>query len=307
MAPRVDVVVVSVFDDPRLRTCLDALRAQRDATLHVVVIENGAGPVPVDLGEAAGAVATLTRRRRVENPGFCAAFDEGFDAGDAPYVLSVNPDATLRPYAVAAACAAAAADPNVGAVAFRLTRSDAVLLDSAGVVEHPAWWRASDRGGGRPAQGAFLDAADVDAPCLAAALLVRRAVDAARDGAGEVLDARYFAYQDDVDLGRRLRRAGFRVRYQPTADGAHERGWKEGRRREIPLALRRLSLRNRLWTIAKNASAGGLLLRLPALLLYEAARFAYLLVREPGVLPAYVDALRGLPATLRRRPLRGTR
>jgi GT2 family glycosyltransferase len=254
-------------------------------------------------------VRTMRRLRRAANPGFAAAFNEALDLAesDADAVLSLNPDCRLEPGALKEAFAALAADARAGAIAFRLLRPDRTTLDSAGVVEHPLLWRAKDRGAGGPAEGAFLEAADVDAPCLAAALLRPRALNLARDGAGEVLDARYFAYQEDVDLGRRLRRAGFTVRYEPSAVGVHERGWKEGARRSMPLALRRASLRNRLWTIAKNASPGALLVRLPALLLFETLRATYLLVREPQVLPAYLAAVGGLFATLRRRGARPRR
>jgi GT2 family glycosyltransferase len=136
---------------------------------------------------------------------------------------------------------------------------------------------------------------------LAGALLRRSALDAARDGAGDVLDRRYFAYQEDVDLGLRLRRAGRPVLYVPTAVARHERGWKPGGRRAVPRGLRRASLRNRLWTVLKNVGPLGILARLPLLLLYEIARASYLLLREPDVLPAYGEAWRGAAESLRRR------
>ena len=82
---------------------------------------------------------------------------------------------------------------------------------------------------------AFLDRADVDAACMACALFRRDALEAARDGAGEILDHRYFAYKEDVDLGWRLRRAGYRIAYLPECRAVHERGWREGSRRSIPL------------------------------------------------------------------------
>lgn len=301
-------LIVAHGDDPRLPACLDALRRSEGVVVSVVLVENGAtASPPPGLGGpendgVGGAVAAVLRLRRSENPGFAGGFDDAAALlPDADAYLSVNPDCRVLPGAVAAAAALLDADPVVGAAAFRLLRPDGATLDSAGVVERPLLWRAEDRGSELPAAGRFLAPDDVDAPCLAGALLRRAALDAARDGAGEILDRRYFAYQEDVDLGRRIRRAGFRVRYLPTAAALHERGWRRGARRSVPLVLRRASLRNRLWTIAKNASPAGLLVRLPCLLLYEALRATYLLLREPMVLPAYLDALRGLPETLRRR------
>lgn len=303
--PRIAAVVVVHRDDPRLLRCLDALRASEGVVVSTVVVENEAtGPAPELGGEAGrgGAVVAATRVRRAENPGFAAGFLDGLlAAGAADYVLSLNPDCRVDPGAVAAAAAALDGDPSLGAVAFRLLRPGRETLDSAGVVEHPLWWRAADRGAEGGAGGAFLDADDVDAPCLAGALLRRSALEAAQDGAGEILDRRYFAYQEDVDLGRRLRRAGYRVRYVPEATAVHERGWRRGGRAAIAPFLRRASLRNRLWTIAKNGTAAGIFVRLPFLLLFEAAKATYLLLREPETLSAYLDAARGLSETLRRR------
>ena len=151
--------------------------------------------------------------------------------------------------------------------------------------------------------GRFEQSARVDAACLAGALFRRSALEAARDGAGEILDSRFFAYKEDVDLGWRMRRAGFSILYEPGARAVHERRWKEGARASMPLDLRRLSLRNRWLTILKNESTLGFLLRIPFYLLLETIIILYLLVREPRVLRAYPMILAGLRETLLRRRL----
>jgi GT2 family glycosyltransferase len=215
----------------------------------------------------------------------------------------VNPDCRLDPEAVRTARDALAADPLAAAAAPRLWRPGRELLDSAGIDVSPLILRARDRGRGAPGAGRFLEPDRVDAPCLAAALFRRTAIEQCRDGGGEVLDSRYFAYQEDVDLGFRIRRAGFHVLYEPRAVGEHDRGWREGRRRDVPVALRRLSLRNRWFTILKNLSWPGLIWRLPFLCAFELLFFAKLLVTEPSVLPGYAMALAGARGTIARRGL----
>lgn len=294
---RPTVVVVSLGDDPRLPACLEALARNGPSGCELVVVENGAPGPPPEL-----PLAATSRLRRTGNPGFAAAVDEALEASSGDPVLVLNPDCLLEPGGYGAAVRLLASDPGVGAVAFRLLRPGGKILDSAGV--RLGWLRrARDRGMGRSAAGRFTTREEVDAPCLAAALLRRCALLAARDGRGEVLDRRYVAYKEDVDLGWRLRRAGWRVVYEPGALAVHERGWPEGARRRIPLRLRRMSLRNRLWTIAKNESLPGLLLRLPFYFCLESLTCLYLLAREPAVLAAYPRALRGLRECLARRPL----
>jgi GT2 family glycosyltransferase len=302
----VSVAVVRWADDPRLEACLAGLKAQQGVVLDVVIVENGAAPGPAPLEawkRPGGAVRTLGIVRRPANPGFAAAFNEAWDRLPGDWIVSVNPDCRLDPDALRAAREALVADPKAGAIALRLLRPGRQALDSAGIRVSPVLLRARDLGRGGPAAGRHLEPATVDAACLAAAMLRREAVERARDGAGEILDSRYFAYQEDVDLGWRLRRAGYQVRYEPGAVGEHERGWREGRRRAMPVFLRRASLRNRWFTILKNVSWPGLLWRLPFLCAFELATFFFLLVTEPRVVPAFAAAFAGIPGTLRRRRL----
>jgi len=297
----VSAIVVVLGDDARVRECLAALAAEARETgieVEVVVIENAAS------GDAPGLPIEPTKRiRRTANPGYSASAAEAMEATTGDYILTLNPDATLHRGSLARAVAVLDAEQDVGAVAFRLLRPDGATLDSAGVRLGPIR-RARDRGMGEPADGAFTTREDVDAACMACALFRRSSLEAARDGDGEILDRRFFAYKEDVDLGWRLRRAGFRVAYVPEATATHERGWKERSRRAIPVELRILSLRNRWWTILKNESALSLLLRMALYVPVEVMLALCLLVTEPGVLRAYPRIALGIPGTLRRRKSR---
>jgi GT2 family glycosyltransferase len=297
MTPDVSAIIVTLGEEPRLDACLAGLAEQGLGGLEVIVVQNGVdGPGP-RLG-----IEPDHRIRRTENPGFGAAVNRALDLARAPAILSLNPDVVLHPRSVVAALGALMGDPAIGAVAFRLERPEEGILDSAGIHLGP-FRRARDRGMGRPSAGRYLEGAEVDAACMAAALFRRAALEAARDGAGEVLDERLLAYKEDVDLGWRIRRAGYRIVYEPAARATHQRGWREGARRGIPLELRRESLKNRWQVIAKNESAGSFVIRLPLFILFEMAVAAGLLVREPRVLAAYARATRELAGSLRRRPL----
>jgi GT2 family glycosyltransferase len=293
--PRVAALVVALGEDPRLESCLAALDRALPPGSPVLVVQNGVeGPGPA-LPE--GGPRFL---RRSGNPGFAAAFDEGFARLEAPYILSVNPDCRVEPSSVLAAAERLDRDPGAAAVAFRLLRPEGDLLDSAG-IRLGFLRRASDRGQGLPARGRYLEEDLVDAPCLAAALLRRSALLDVRDLRGEVLDSRFFAYKDDVDLGWRLRRRGHRVVYLPGAVAIHDRGWREGGRGRIPAAIRRASLRNRWFMILRNESVPDLLLRLVPYLILEVATLLWCLLRERELLPAWREGASGLAESWRRR------
>ena len=290
-------IVISLADDPRLIPCLEALAAQAPPDLELAVVENAAAGAPPEL-----PLPPALRVRRAANPGFAASAEEAVRSTRGAEVLFLNPDCRLLPGALERARAALGAEADVGGVAFRLLRPEGEILDSAG-IRLGFLRRARDRGMGRPAAGRHLVRESVDAACLAGALFDRRALLAARDGAGEVIDTRFFAYKEDVDLGWRLRRAGFRILYEPEARAVHERGWREGARRGIPLRLRRLSLRNRWLCILKNESLAGMIVRLPFFVLSESVLAGWLLAREARVLAGYAMILSEFGATLARRGL----
>jgi GT2 family glycosyltransferase len=293
----VTAIIVALGDDPQLPSCLSALASEDAMELEVAVVENGAsGPPPV-LRHGPDI-----RLRRPENPGFAAAVNEALARTRGEHVLVLNPDATLLQGSLSVALTTLGCDPRIGAVAFRLLRPGGSVLDSAG-IRLGLVRRARDRGMGRPAARRFLRASDVDGACMACALFRRSALEAARDGAGEVLDSRFFAYKEDVDLCWRLRRAGFRVVYEPRAVAFHERGWKERSRSAIPHRLRVLSFRNRWLMIAKNEPALSFVLRLALYVPYEVLLALWLLLREPRVLAAYAEIAAEIGESLRRRPL----
>ena len=291
----ISAVIVTLGDDPDLIDCLRSLDGDTDLCTEVVLVQNGTEDAGPEL-----PVAPRVRLRRPENTGFTGGTEDGLNRARGRLVLFLNADARLTPGALARAAEALDQDPSIGGIAFRLERPGGAVMDSAG-IQLGVLRRGFDRGMGEPAPGLFPDPEDVDAACLAGALMKREALEAARDGAGEILDRRYFAYKEDVDLGWRVRRAGYRIRYLPDAVVIHERGWKKNSHRRIPSDLRAMSLRNRWWTTLKNEEVWRLALGMAFWGCVEAVWVVRLLLTEPRVLKGYGGMIRGIPETLRRR------
>jgi GT2 family glycosyltransferase len=290
------VIVVALGDDPRAAMALQSVQAERPEAELILVLN---GVASSSVGWPAGTRVICN----AENLGFAAAFNQGFAASRGEFVLALNPDARVLAGSVATALAALMADVRRGAVALRILRPDEKTLDSGGVRMN--WlWRARDRGMGQPADGLYVVAEDVDAACMAAALFKRNALEQVCELGREVLDERFFAYKEDVDLGWRLRRMGFRVHYEPRALAVHERGWKEGARRAVPTWLRQMSFGNRWQYIAKNASPLAFLVRMPLLVAAEVLLLLWMLCCEPRTLGGVPRAVSLLPGSLRRRQRR---
>jgi GT2 family glycosyltransferase len=240
----VDVVVVAYNSRDALAACLSSLH-RAEGVGRVVVVdhgEDGSGAI----ARAAGATAIANPA----NPGFGAGQNRGVAATDAPFVLLLNPDATMVAGALAAGLRILEDQHDVaavqGVVVNRTTgepeRSQGVELGAVhlvgravgarrllGIATLRSWARRFAR---------LSDHADrvppaaTDVESLAAtALLVRRS--AFEDVGG--FDAGYFLYGEDLDLCRRLRRSGWRLVALPEPWAVHEGGSSAGTpgRREI--------------------------------------------------------------------------
>ncbi len=148
------------------------------------------------------------------NTGFAAAANRGVEAADAEAIALVNTDVVLADDWIARMGAALSADPGLAAVACKMVdlaeperlygAGDVLRRD--GVCEQRGRFELDD--------GRYDEPEDVFAACAGAALYRRAAVCAVGG-----FDERFFAYIEDVDLGLRLRLAGWRCAYEPAVAG----------------------------------------------------------------------------------------
>lgn len=155
-----------------------------------------------------------------------------------------NADIALRPGALGALLAAGRGDPGAGAVAPRLILPDGSTQHSVfafPTVPHAlllnlGLLRASRRLGDRfAALGAWDAQRARRVPwAVGAFLLVRYAAWETIGG----FDEHQWMYAEDLDIGWRLRRAGWATRYEPAAEVLHHnsastsQAWEDGRRTE---------------------------------------------------------------------------
>jgi len=278
-----------------LPACLDGLRRQRYRDFRVVVVDNGSDD------DSLAVLARYPEARVLRlacNRGFGAATNAGIRASASRYVATLNNDAVPAPDWLAALVAAAEADPRVGMCASRMVfaarpdrlNSCGIALDRAGI----AW----DLLGGEPV-GADRAAPEPFGPCAGAALYRRAMLDQVG-----LFDARFFAYLEDVDLAWRARRAGWRCRYVPAAQVAHQHSATGG---EGSARKRYLLGRNKVWLVAKNYPAAGLWRWLPLVIAYDVAAIGYALAarRDGAALAGRLAGLAGLRRALRARAAAG--
>jgi hypothetical protein len=188
--------------------CIEALLAQGDALEGVVFVDNASSDGSCELVERRYPQVEVLRN--AENLGYGGGNNQGIARAlerGAQAVLVVNNDLTFEAGCVAALQRALAAEPPLGAVGPRvLTRGTKRIWAAGGALT----WRQNIttlRGFGELDGPAFRVDVDVDYLPGCALLLRREALE--QVGA---FDDAYFAYTEDVDLGLRLARAGWRSR-----------------------------------------------------------------------------------------------
>lgn len=197
-----------------LPTCLDALAAQTYHPFTTLVVDDGSTDETLTLlAQRYPRVSVLALGR---NHGLAAACNRAINSSYGPYVVLLNNDTEAEPGWLAALVATAERHPEAGSVASRLRLFDRRdHLHSAGDT-YSLTGIPGNRGVWQQDGPDYDREEEVWAACAGAALYRRDALDAVRQQ-GQVFDESLFMYCEDVDLGWRLRLAGYSCLYAPAA------------------------------------------------------------------------------------------
>jgi N-acetylglucosaminyl-diphospho-decaprenol L-rhamnosyltransferase len=282
-------VIVTYESAAHITSTLEALVGQLRAGDEVVVVDNASRDGTAAAVRAAAPGARVLEQER--NLGFAGGCNTGAAATSAPLLLFLNPDARLAPDCLDQLRRIAVARADWGAWQALVTMNDGSTINTAGNVAHflgIAWAGRC----GEPVGSAPSEPVEVGFPS-GAALVVRRDAWELVEG----FDERYFMYCEDLDLGLRLRLAGYGVGLAPAARVEHDYEFAKGERKWFLLE------RNRWWTVVSDYPGRLLALLLPSLLLAELALLA--VAARGGWLGAKLRAqlavVRELPQMLARR------
>ncbi len=220
-----------------------------------------------------------------ENTGYTGGYNRALRHARGEFVLLANPDMRLAPDYLEQALPLFA-DERVGIVAGRLMRPDETTVDSAGQFLSRSR-TTLDRGYGRPLAPELERGGAVLAACGAAALYRRSMIDELTED-GCFFDEAYFAYHEDLELGWRAWRAGWRALYEPRAVAIHQRA--EGKRHPLGLAFQRSPevmahiLKNRYLSVLRHDRALAILVDLPFVLARELKVLGAITLLRPAVL-----------------------
>ncbi len=220
----IDVVIVSHGQAEIASRAARSIRSSGDVVMSLTIVNTAVDPAVEALaGDSSLGVTVLSRPA---NPGYGAAANDGIALGHAPLVLVANADVWVHCEALDELAKALDQAPDAACVGPLLLNTDGSPQDSAfafpglgqavfDLIPLPARLRGSRLNGRLWSREA---ARDVDFVLGAFMLMRRRALELVGG-----FSSGYWMYAEEVDLCRRFRDDGWRVRYVPTAHVTHIR------------------------------------------------------------------------------------
>ena len=255
MSPTITAVILAYGAEPWLERAVDSCLASTDATVDVVVVDNGCTGDGIGLVKDKPGVKVVTP---TENTGYAGGCMVGSAEATGEFIAFVNSDAIVEPPALAR-LAAVADEPGVGMAMGSIRLADTPeLINTSGNPMHYV---------GLVWAGGYEDPAEQHAERRSVlcgsgcCFVIRRDLWEKIDG----FAPEYFAYHEDTELSLRLWQQGYTVEYVPDAIVHHH---YEFSRNALKMHLLE---RNRLVVVLTTYSRRSLILLSPMLALTESA------------------------------------
>jgi GT2 family glycosyltransferase len=221
------VVIVSFNTREVLRKCLQTLEIEAaQLSLEVLVVDNGSRDGSVEMVNANFPDVRVIHAG--QNLGFAAANNLMFPVGQGKYIVLLNSDAFLRPGALQKALEHMEREPRTGLGGGRLIGEDGAWQPSARMFPSVFNDLLSLTGlAHRFKQSRFFGRADrtwadpmeeTDTDWVPGAFSIIRASVLKEIGG---FDEAFFLYYEEVDLCRRIKAAGYTIRYWPDVVVVH--------------------------------------------------------------------------------------
>lgn len=293
--PKASVIVVNWNGERFLESCLTALLSQSAKPHEIILIDNASTDRSVEIAEMFPTVRIIALE---QNTGFARGNNLAILATskESDWIALINPDAYAEPRWLETLLEAAESNTDFDLFGSKLVNAaDSTLLDGAGDAYHISGlvWRTSH---GVNVSDTSQNECEIFSPCAAAALYRRSAL---LEVGG--FDEDFFCYVEDVDLGFRLRLAGYRCLYVPQSVAHHVgSGTTGGQHSDFSVYH---GHRNLVWTFVKNMPGLLFWFLLPLHVALNLASLVWFTLRGQGAVIARAkwDAVLGLPAMWHKR------
>ena len=206
-------IIIPVFNQLEYtHACLASLQTvEEQAPFEVIIVDDCSTDATAD---ALPQVDGIIYLRNEKNSGFVVSCNHGAENARGKYLVFLNNDTLLKPGWLTALLDTFTEEPRAGIVGSKLLYPDGRLQEAGGII----WRDASGWNYGKfddPEKPEYNYLREVDY-CSGAALMVPKALFESLGG----FDSRYApGYYEDTDLAFKVRRAGYKVFYQPLKRG----------------------------------------------------------------------------------------
>lgn len=208
--PLASVIVLTLNGSDVIRPCLDSLLQSDYPAFEVLVVNNGSTDATAEI-----VARDYPRVRLINNPrnlGFAGGMNEGIKAALGDILIPLNDDTIIPPSMIRELVQPILRDPKVGIVGCKILFPDRKTIQHAGGVILPNGL-TDHFGYNEEDRGQWDEPREVDYVTGCCIAVPRRIFEELG-----MLDARYFPiYYEEVELAVRVKRAGYKIFYQPSA------------------------------------------------------------------------------------------
>ena len=215
-------IIIPVFNEFKFtQACLASLQEhQGNERFEVIVVDDGSTDATTD---AVPRMPGIIYVQNEANSGFIASCNRGAAKARGKYLVFLNNDTLVRPGWLSALRDTFVREPGAGIVGSKLLYPDGRLQEAGGIIwQDASGWNYGKFEDAQKPEYNYLREVDY---CSAAALMIPRRLFEDLGG----FDSRYIpAYYEDTDLAFKVRRAGYKVLYQPLSEVIHYEGATAG-------------------------------------------------------------------------------
>jgi GT2 family glycosyltransferase/glycosyltransferase involved in cell wall biosynthesis len=211
-------IIIPVFNQFRFtQACLASLQEHQGTERFEVIIVDDCSMDAT--AEGVPQMPGVIYLRNEKNFGFIASCNRGAKKSRGKYLVFLNNDTLVRDGWLSALLDTFSQEPHAGIVGSKLVYPDGRLQEAGGIIWRDAsGWNYGNADDPEKPEYNYLREVDY---CSAAALMIPKALFESVGG----FDSRYApAYYEDTDLAFKVRKAGYKVLYQPLSEVIHYEG-----------------------------------------------------------------------------------